>query len=187
MLIRAGGAAALIGAPRALLGASLPQIGSIAGSRRRTAAASEPFFTNSPVVYSRTGNYWLGCKITIGSASKTVTDIGRWVISGNSATHTLKILLASNNSLVASTSVNCSGATAGAYLYGSCTPATLAANTAYYLVSDETGGDSWYDDCVIANSGIATVNKSVYSINGGSSWVEDKNGEVYVPPNFKYY
>ena len=55
----------------------------------------------------------VGFQVVIGASDITVTQLGRWVVSGNSQSHTLYVF---NNScsVVASVAVNTSGAPAGA-------------------------------------------------------------------------
>lgn len=78
-------------------------------------------------------------------SSVAVTGLGRWVVSGNSGTHTVYLLQLPAVSVVASVDLNTSGAPVGAYLYGS-TNVTLAAGTTYAVMTTETsGGDQFYD------------------------------------------
>ena len=100
---------------------------------------------------------WVGTKITVGTSPLVVTDLGRWVKSGNSQTHTLHMVRASDNVEVAGArvTVNTSGATSGQFLYGTLVaPVTLEANGVYYVLSQETNsGDGWYD----TNTAVSTV------------------------------
>ena len=74
---------------------------------------------------------WVGFRFTVGSAPLVITELGRWVLSGNSASHALRIVGADGVDVPgATTTVNTSGATAGQFLYGAlATPVVLAANT----------------------------------------------------------
>jgi O-glycosyl hydrolase len=81
---------------------------------------------------------WVGLQFTVGYTPITVTDLGRWIVSGNSGAHTLKLVTASSGADVpgGSVSLNTSGQTAGAYAYATLSGGvTLSANTAYYVVS----------------------------------------------------
>lgn len=91
---------------------------------------------------------WVGFKFTTGPSAMKVSELGRWVLPGNSRDHVVK--------LVDSTGANVSGGqttvvTAGAaphqFAYGTLSsPITLAASSTYYLVSEELNtGDTWYD------------------------------------------
>ena len=90
---------------------------------------------------------WLGIKITIGAGDIVVTQLGRWVVPGNTGSHTVKLVHAATGTDVASATVTTLGAPVGQFQYTPLTSAvTLAAHTSYYLVSQETaGGDYWYD------------------------------------------
>ena len=116
----------------------------------------------------------------------SVDSIGRWVISGNSQTHDLKIYDWQAASLIASVTVNCSGATVGQYLYGSITPVTLHAGRSYSIESTEaSGGDQFYNNDTTVTydqtfaAGIGWVLGSVFSDNSGGT-----DGKTYVPTNF---
>ena len=40
---------------------------------------------------------WLGMKLTTGTAPVTIRELGRWVIAGNTAAHTVKLVDAATN------------------------------------------------------------------------------------------
>ena len=54
-------------------------------------------------------NRQVGMQFTVGSSPLTVTDMGRWMISGNSGTHVVTILDAANNTVVSATITNTTG------------------------------------------------------------------------------
>jgi len=115
----------------------------------------------------------------------TVTDLGRWVVSGNSGTHAVKIHGPGGSySTLATGNVNTSGATAGAYAYQSITPLSLTSGLYYRIESDETsGGDQWYDtDTTISTTG--DITDDGHSVNGTGS---GSGNDSYVPVNFKYH
>ena len=85
------------------------------------------------------------------SATHQVTSLGRWVVSGNSASHAVSLYLSTGGgagTLLGSVTVATSGATAGQFAYVALgTPVTLSAGNTYFLMSLESnGGDQWYDD-----------------------------------------
>src|SRR6185369_13799083 len=132
---------------------------------------------------------WLGMKITVGASPVTVTALGRYMLSGNSQTHTVKLVNASTGLDVAggSVSLSMSGGTAGQFKYATLgSSVTLAANTAYYLVSQEfPGGDQWYDDTtVVATTSVAVCTGPV--LNNGSWTVRSPANTTFVPMSFKY-
>src|ERR1041385_6258811 len=61
---------------------------------------------------------WVGFQMNVGEANLTVTDLGRYIVSGNTGTHTVKIVNASGTDVSgASVSIATSGATAGQFKY----------------------------------------------------------------------
>mgnify|MGYP000139971309 CR=1 FL=1 len=90
---------------------------------------------------------WLGLKLTTGATTALVDQLGRWVVPGNTGTHTVKLVDATTGADLATASVATLGAPGGQFAYTPlAAPITLAANTSYYLLSQETnGGDQWYD------------------------------------------
>jgi fibronectin type 3 domain-containing protein/sarcosine oxidase gamma subunit len=136
-------------------------------------------------------NNWVGCRFAVGATAITVTDLGRWVVAGNSGTHTIKLVNQATGVDVAgaSVTVNTSGAPAGAFRYASLPSAvTLTANTTYYLVSQETlGGDQFYGaDSTVTTTSVGTMNKAARF--DGTSWFVSGNltSNTYGPSNFKY-
>lgn len=136
-------------------------------------------------------NGWLGMKITTGTSPVVVRELARWVLTGNTGTHTVKIVNAATSLDVpgASAVVNTSGAPAGAFAYTPlAVPVTLAANTTYHVVSQEvSGGDQWYEgNNTLTYAGIATVDQSVYSSNGTTYTTGYSANNSYIPVNFRY-
>lgn len=139
------------------------------------------------------GDY-VGMKITVGGSSVNVKQLGRYFVSGNSGTHTLKIIRDSDKADLGSVSLNMSTGTADSlgFKYAAlATPVTLLASTAYYIVSLESnGGDQWYGRTsgglpLLTTTSVATVNYGIYYYN--STWNSmGSMGRCYVPLNFKY-
>jgi len=134
-------------------------------------------------------NGWIGFQFQVGSAPITVTELGRWVVSGNSGNHTVQ-LFNSNGTPVsgASVTVNTAGQTAGQFAYSPLnTPLTLAPNTTYAVMSQEvSGGDQWYDygNTQITLNGVASGAYAVWAppftgAVGGS-------GRSYGPVNLRW-
>jgi len=110
--------------------------------------APEEFMTGHTMTTLRndyTG--WLGMEMTLGSADLLVSQLGRWVVSGNTASHIVKLVDAETGADIASSTVSTMGATANRFKYAPvASPVLLKANTRYYLLSQETaGGDQWHD------------------------------------------
>jgi hypothetical protein len=141
---------------------------------------------NRPLRSDFTG--WLGMKLTVGTNPLTVSALGRIAVNGNSGTHSIKLVKASDGTDVTGGSVllSMSGGTPGQFSYAAlASPITLQANTAYYLVSQELqGGDQWYDYGTVSTTSAATVNNAVYG--DGTSWALVGGSNVaYGPPSFK--
>ncbi|MBA2704400.1 MAG: hypothetical protein H0U60_11165 [Blastocatellia bacterium] len=138
----------------------------------------------------KNSNNWFGMKITVGSQAITVYSLGRIFVSGNTGTHTVKLVRASDSVDLASVSIPMTGGTAGQFKYVNLTtPIRLAANTSYYVASKEVNnGDFWYDsNTIVGSTTIATVNGRVTSTNG-TTWSTSGAvaGNVYVPVDLKY-
>jgi hypothetical protein len=134
---------------------------------------------------------WVGMRIAVGSASQTVTQLGRMMAPGNSATHTVKLVKASDGLDVpgGSVAIPMSGGTTGQFKYTALSsPVVLSANTTYYLVSQETsGGDSWYDfNTTLATTSVALANAAIFGSGPGSWNAIGSTNQSYVPVSFIY-
>jgi hypothetical protein len=151
-----------------------------------------PFLTNTAPSSATRNNLstFVGLKFTVGSANITVTELGRWVASGNTQTHIIKLVSSSGTDIAGgSVSLSLSGIASGQYAYAVlASPIVLQANTSYYIVSQEfNGGDLWYDQgpVTVANSSAGAVNDAVYL---SSSYTNGRAGSYsYVPVNFQYH
>jgi len=131
-----------------------------------------------------------GFYVTNGANATSVTGLGRWTVAGNSQTHTLYLLQLPAVSVAAAVTVNASGATAGAYLWGS-TNVTLSPNTTYALVSSETtGGDQFYDtDTTVTCDGSRGLTNGVpcYSAYiGDTPTATSTHGHAFGPLNLRF-
>jgi hypothetical protein len=90
---------------------------------------------------------WLGMEMTTGGSSITVGELGRWVVPGNSGTHSVRLVEAATGNNLGTANVVTAGASSGQFKYAPLSPAvTLAPNTSYYVLSQESaGGDQWHD------------------------------------------
>ncbi len=131
----------------------------------------------------------VGFYILVGSAPITVTDLGRWVVAGNSRQHAVSIYDSTCKSL-GSVTVNTSGAPSGAFIYASLSsPVVLAAGQHYYVMSTEAvGGDQWYDyETVLTTTTAATVMNIAYIDATGACNAGASSGHSYGFPSFKYH
>src|SRR5215472_3042993 len=111
---------------------------------------------------------WVGMRITIGRNPLNLTALCRYVLSGNSQTHTVELV--SNGAVIngSSVSVDTSGVTPGSF---ACTNLangiTLNANSSYMVLSQETaGGDTWVDyDTTVTNTSDAAITNAAYSFD----------------------
>ena len=89
---------------------------------------------------------WLGMEFTTGTAPLQVTQLGRWVVPGNTGTHAVRLVEANTGTLLGSVSIATADAPADQIKYAPLpAPLPLAPQTRYYLLSQETaGGDLWY-------------------------------------------
>ncbi len=114
-------------------------------------------------------NGWYGMKIAVGSTPIWIRELGRWVVSGNTGIHAVKLVDATTGVDVpgGSIAVDTSGAPVGFRYASLAAPVALAANTAYYVVSQEYEEDSFYNgNCTLTTSSAATVTNSVGNNNG---------------------
>ncbi len=132
---------------------------------------------------------WFGMKITTGPDPLVVKSLGRIFISGNTGTHTIKIVRASDNVQIGSASLSMANGVNDKMRYQDLSsPVTLAANTAYYIVSQEfVAGDQWYDsNATITGTGVATVSGPASSSDGASWTVGSTPGHSYGLVDFVY-
>ena len=111
------------------------------------ASSQTPFVTSVTLgALKHDVNGWLGMEITIGGTPVIVSSLGRYVINGNTAVHTVKLVDANSGADIPNGSVTIStaGATAGQFKYAPLvTPLTLSPNASYYIVSlEQNHGDS---------------------------------------------
>ena len=157
-------------------------------------AGVSPFITGTRLGTGRTRipayRGWYGMKITTGSQPIKIRSLGRVYYKGNNQTHRLRVVRVSDNATVAETQVTMTDMTHGQFKYVDlASPVTLAANTSYYVASEEwTGGDKFFDtDTVVQATPNATIDGAIMSINNGGSW---KNPALSIQPygtvNFIY-
>jgi RHS repeat-associated protein len=111
---------------------------------------------------------WVGFQFTVGAVPMTVSSLGRWVVSGNSGNHTVQLFTATGTAISSgSVTVSTAGQPAGQFAYAPlASPVTLAANTTYVLMSQETlSDDQWYDygDTLVTLGGTASGAAAVWA------------------------
>ena len=150
-------------------------------------------YVSSKVLGSPRNNYsgWIGASITTSVAPATITALGRIYISGNTGTHTVKIVNAGTGADVSggSVSIPMTGGTPGSFLYANLSsPIVLNPNTTYYVLSQEaSGGDQWYDyNTTAGTSWVATLSGAVYGTASPYTVVSGSTGHLYGPVDFQY-
>ena len=134
---------------------------------------------------------WVGMQFTVGASPLTVSELGRMMAPGNNGIHAMKLVKAGDGADVPGSVVvvAMSGGTAGQFRYVNLSsPVTLAAGTAYMLLSQEVqNGDTWYDlSTVVTTPGVASVNSGAYGSGPGAWFVWGGANQSYVPVSFKY-
>lgn len=154
--------------------------------RISAASAANRWITSTPSASTRTGAYYVGCRFTPARAI-TVTALSRWVISGNNQSHALSIRRVSDNALMGTVTVNCSGAPSSAWLDGAVSIA-LASGTQYRVYSNETANiDQWMN---ADGAGIYTVTADAtmdgpdYSTDETTWYYFGSAGNSYTPASF---
>ena len=164
-------------------------------SNAATLTVQAPIGGGTSFVTSRTlgtlrNNYngLVGMAIQVGGSPVTVNSLGRIMVAGNGAPHTVKIVDSTGTDVPGgSVSVLMAGGTPGGFVYASLgSPVTLNAGATYYIVSQETvNGDSWYDfDTTVLTTNVANVTSAVYS--NGAYIAVGSAGHSYAPVDFQY-
>lgn len=152
--------------------------------------AQQPFLTVKTTGGLRSNyNGFVGAIITLPSAI-SVYSLGRRCSTGNSLAHTVEIVDASTNTVVASASVAMKGCTLGKDQFQALPmPISLAAGT-YYLASQENnGGDQWADyPGTSVTPALGTIPGVVYTkaSPGFVPVTVPSPNTAYVPVNFTY-
>ncbi len=107
---------------------------------------------------------WIGMRFTTPSAGLTVSQLGRYAISGNTQVHQVRIFDAATGDDLAKAVVNCSGQNGWVYAAIAGGNKTLAGSHAYYLMTDNySGQDNFYSgSTTVSGSGGVTVNNSAW-------------------------
>ncbi|MBV9745880.1 MAG: hypothetical protein JO099_19120 [Acidobacteriia bacterium] len=158
-----------------------------------TAVTGTPF-TTAVTLGALRNDYsgWVGMSIRTGSNALTVTALGRIVLTGDSAAHTVKLVNGATGLDVpgASAPVSTVSGSPGNFAYTPLSsPVTLNANTVYYVVTQEVaGGDVWcdYNGTIVQTTNAATVTSAVYS-SGSAYIVTGGSGQTYGPVDFRYH
>jgi RHS repeat-associated protein len=135
----------------------------------------------------------VGFQFTVAGTALTVTDLGRWVVSGNSGNHEVKLFYSDGTPIPnASVTVSTAGKPAGQFAYATLTsPVILAAGTTYAVMSREYGGGDWWHDYAgtqITLTAAASGAWSVWAYPTPPPYYGDLNGagKSHGPVGLKY-
>ena len=133
---------------------------------------------------------WMGMRFVVGANPLQVSALGRIYVDGNTQSHELRLVYAATGATAASVLWMPAGGAHNQIKYARLpAPVILAANTEYYLASQETaGGDMSYgDDTRITTTAAAGVLASTYSDDGSMSWRYGTLGSYgYGPLDLEY-
>jgi hypothetical protein len=124
------------------------------------------------------------------AANFTVYELARWVVSGNSQTHTVTLLNATGT-VLGSVSVNTSGAPAGAFKYVALgSPVALTNGNVYHIHSSEVASsDVFLDSVGTTLTPTAVANTIRSSFDADCTGTPTFGGQVntgFGPTNLKY-
>ena len=179
------------GATRDYYGTTVPNGTFDIGAYEYTTSSGTPFVTGQTLgvlMNNFTGSQ--GYKFTVGSSPIKISALGRWIVSGNTGSHVVKLSTDLGDVAGGSVTINTSGATAGQFKYVNlAAPVTLSANTSYYIISHEvSGGDQWYHyyNTLLTHTAIATIPAPVYSASDAAPWLAVTGvNKAYIPLDFQ--
>jgi hypothetical protein len=136
---------------------------------------------------------WLGLKFTVGPNPITVTALGRFSLSGNAGTHTVKLVDAAGGASVpnGSVSISLAGTIVGQFQYGNlAAPIILSARTSYFLnlAANHRKGDDWaVETTAVTTTDAASCDGAILNNSAGFQSLRPPSGTTFVPVDFKYY
>jgi hypothetical protein len=150
-----------------------------------------PAITSSPVAASALNSFdgTIGWTATT-TANISITQIGRWIVSGDNQMHTLYVYAGprATPALLGSVVINAGGAAPGQYLYATLAmPISVPSGTIIAVMSSEvSGGDQWYDKESYIWTGDFSGTLCAYSAGDGFSINTGPALQAYIPVNIKY-
>lgn len=134
---------------------------------------------------------FVGTRFQVGGEAVTVTRLGRYIAQGNSRTHVVKLVRASDNTDVPGglVVVDAAGKAPGYFAYTSLAyPVTLSAGETYLLMTEELEwGDIWYDgDTILQTSGAASIISAAWSFENSPWNLGFAGSSGYGPVDLKY-
>lgn len=139
------------------------------------AATCSGILYSNGITSATAGNYWMGVQFVIGATNITACQVARQCLSGNNKLHT--IALFTTNSVIASTTVNMAGYSAGDWVIAGIVDTPLIVGQTYILACDETVGDAWIGQRVItwSNPNLSSIG-CVYSSTFNPTKISDFTG-----------
>ena len=191
MIINTNAATTALIMPNSNVWVSANYFSSGGGSYSNMVTSYSPSATRNDLGWS------FGC-VVVPSNNVTVYSIGRYVVSGNSGTHTLHITTYPGNVDLRTVSLNTSGKPVGFSYVTLGTPLTLTNGANYFIASDEAGGGDLWNDDSSGNTGYQpifnTVSFPAYSAyatagagsGGGISFHSGATNTMYVGVDIQY-
>ncbi|MBP1595591.1 MAG: exported protein of unknown function [Acidobacteria bacterium] len=161
------------------------------GGRAGSPCPPTPLLTDtSPGALRNDYTGWVGIRFVVGSTPMQVRALGRIYLNGNTRTHELRLVHAATKATVASVLWSPVGGVHNQISYASlAVPASLSANTEYYLAGRETaGGDSFCSfNPAVSTTGGGQVLSAIDS-DDGNTWIphETSGSSGYGPVNLMY-
>lgn len=173
--------------------------GSLSTTRSFVLTVTHPTGSSGSLIASLTANGyarndhegWVGFQFTVGSSPIQVTELGRWVLSGNASSHSVQLFNSDGTTLGTPVTVNTAGKPPNQFTYAPLgTPITLAAGTTYAVMSLEVYyGDQWldYGGTTLALANVANSPHGLYRYSTPPNYGAFNGlGKAYVPVNLKY-
>ena len=155
-----------------------------------------PFIDPATVQLGSSRQYtaWMGMGFQTAASTMTLRELGRWFDKDVNGSHSMRIVAAAAPTVILATAVIAKSAasTKNEFVYAPvASPITLAANTDYYVVSDEDATtDPFHDSDLtrvsILNSAAGVKEYAVFGDDAGNYTTAPTTGAAYGPVDFKY-
>lgn len=142
-------------------------------------ASSASWITGATGIFTFHSDTCAGTKFTVAGSNITVTDLGRYVVAGNTQTHVIRLFEHSTLGVLASCTLDTAGATPDTPVYCAITPTVLTAGGTYYVASAETvSGDDYHHNSgwAITTTAVATPVVGIYT---GGACIDNMHGSDF--------
>lgn len=153
-----------------------------------------PFLDQTQLGSMRQFDGWMGMRITTGPGNLTLRALGRWFDAAATGSHAMRIAAAANPMvpLASVTVVKSAPNTRSEFVYENLTSTIpLAANTDYYVVSEESAAAEPFHDSDLTRVSILDANagadaRAAFGDGAGNYTVAPTTGAAYGPVNLLY-